>query len=142
MHRVISILLSVSALMSQGCVVWRYPTTPAASGQVVDAVSGVPIGNARVGFRDHERVATLTAANGNFALKGDHRWGPAFIIPLEFVACGGAFFVEAPGYAPFEKDLGQWAYGPPRLPEPIKLSRQTAGKTDKAAESAANGPAS
>ena len=84
-----------------------------------------PIAGARVGFRGRERKSTQTIADGSFVLRSDHSWGPAVIIPFEFTPGGGMFFVEASGYATFERDIGPRMYQPFVFTEPIALPRRT-----------------
>lgn len=120
----LSLLMSVW-LFCQGCVVWRYTTSPPVSGVVRDSATGSPVVNAKVGFREHERIQTLTAADGSFRLPLGHTWGPALIIPFEFTPCGGTFFIEAPGYEAFELVIGPRMYHPVVFQEPVILWRKT-----------------
>jgi hypothetical protein len=111
MKRLFSLaLLVLVAVLQQGCVVWRYTTTPVVTGRVVDAESGKAIVGAEVGFRKHETVSTRTKEDGSFSLASDHEWGPAIGIPFEFTLCGGVLYIAAPGYSTFEKDVGQRVY--------------------------------
>src|SRR2546426_11381783 len=99
-------VLALVCISGQGCLIWRYTTTPPVSGTAIDATTREPLAGARVGFRGRERKSTQTIADGSFVLRSDHSWGPAVIIPFEFTPCGGMFFVEASGYATFERDIG------------------------------------
>jgi hypothetical protein len=103
--------------VQQGCVVWRYTTTPLVTGRVLDADTGKPVVGAKVGFRTHEAAITQTKDDGSFSLASDHRWGPAIGIPFEFTLCGGVIYVTAPDYVTFEKDVGARVYHPVQLPD-------------------------
>jgi hypothetical protein len=103
-------LVALISLLQQGCVAWRYTTTPVVTGRVLDADTGKPVVGAEVGFRKHESVSTRTKGDGSFSLASDHKWGPAIGIPFEFTLCGGVLYVTAPGYVTFEKDVGQRVY--------------------------------
>ena len=117
-------LVLLSCFVTQGCVVWRYTTTPRVSGKAIDSITGQPIEGAKVGFRDHKRISVLTMADGKFVLDSDHVWGLALIIPMELTPCGGLFFIEAPGYVPFEREIGPRVYQPFRFAEPVALIRR------------------
>jgi hypothetical protein len=116
--------LALMCVILQGCLVWRYTTTPVVTGTVVEAGTGRPISGARVGFREHNRIEARTNADGSFHLYSDHAWEGAVILPFEFTLCGGKFFIEAPGYATFEQDIGPRRYPPFIFPEPIALRKQ------------------
>jgi hypothetical protein len=117
-------LLVLACLFGQGCFVWHYTMTPPVSGRVIDSATGSPVVSAKVGFREHKRIETLTAADGSFLLPSDHTWGPAVIIPFEFTPCGGLFFIEAPGYDTFEQEIGPRMYHPFVFQEPVTLWRK------------------
>lgn len=104
------LMLPTIAFLGGGCFVYRYTTTPPASGRVIDASTQVPISGARVGFRNHERKATTTTSEGSFHLESDHVWAFSVLIPWEFTPCGGVLFVEAPGYRSFETNIGNHVY--------------------------------
>jgi hypothetical protein len=110
------LLLAALCTTQQGCVAWRYTTTPLVTGRVLDADTGKPVVGAEVGFRKHEAVSTRTKDDGSFSLSPDHQWGPAIGIPFEFTPCGGVIYVTAPKYATFERDVG------PRVYHPVQLS--------------------
>ncbi|MBI2517346.1 MAG: hypothetical protein HYV95_10580 [Opitutae bacterium] len=116
-------LVTLISLLQQGCVAWRYTTTPVATGRVLDADTGKPVIGAEVGFRKHESVSTRTKEDGSFSLASDHKWGPAIGIPFEFTLCGGVLYVAAPGYESFEKDVGQRVYHPVDLSE-VRLRKK------------------
>ena len=103
-------LVVLLSLLQQGCVAWRYTTTPVVTGRVLNADTGKPVVGAEVGFRKHESVSTRTKEDGSFSLASDHKWGPAIGIPFEFTLCGGVLYVAAPDYVTFEKDVGQRVY--------------------------------
>lgn len=108
-------------MLCQGCFVYRYTTTPPLSGSVREASTKQAISGATVGFRKHDSIATKTAADGNFRLEPDHAWRFCWIMPGEFWAEGGAFFVEAAGYRPLEQNI-QTRHGTPRTFQgPIEL---------------------
>jgi hypothetical protein len=126
------ILICVLFAPLQGCLAWRYRTTPSVKGRVLDSASHSPVDAATVGFRNHKGVLARTTADGRFHLEAGHTWGAAIIIPFEFTHCGGVLFVEAAGYDPFERDFGPWAYDPIVLDQPIMLSKMQ--KPNKAPE--------
>lgn len=117
----LGLVLLVCAL--QGCVAWRYTTTPPVAGKVIDAEGGNPIAGAEVGFRKHEAASTRTNADGTFKLASGHEWGAAAILPFEFTPCGGVFYVMAPGYEAFETDMGEQVWHAVQLPD-VKLRKK------------------
>ena len=102
---------------------YRYTTTPPASGRVIDAMTQEPITGAMVGFRNHDRKTSTTTQDGSFQVESDHIWAFSPLIPWEFTPRGGVFFVEAPGYSLFETNVGEHMYRPLTFPEPIALRR-------------------
>jgi hypothetical protein len=119
----LTMLLVTIALLDQGCFIYKYPSTPEVTGKVVDARTGDPITNAIVGFRGHKKTFTQTTTNGSFHVLFGKRWGPAYIIPMEFTPCNGTFFAESEGYQPFEEWLTAPRYNPINLTNPISLLR-------------------
>lgn len=108
-------------IFCQGCFVYHYTTTPPLAGTVQDAATKQAVPGATVGFREHNSIAIHTAADGNFHLEPDHAWHFCWIMPGEFWAEGGVFFVEAPGYRPFEQNI-QIRHGTPyAFQGPIEL---------------------
>lgn len=138
----LSLLIVVSSLL-QGCFIWRYTTTPPVTGRVVDASTGTPVVGAEVGIRKHQAVRTRTASDGSFKVASDHSWGPAIIIPFEFTLCGGVFYVSAPGYEIFEKDLGDRVYRPVQLLDVmlIEIGDQEPNKAPEPTPPAVTSPA-
>jgi hypothetical protein len=118
----LSVLIFVACTL-QGCVAWRYPSTPPITGKVLDAESGNPVVGAEVGFRKHQAIQTRTKVDGTFQLESDYSWGPAFILPFEFTSCGGVFYVIAPNYDPFEEDMGYQVCRPAQLAD-VKLRKK------------------
>jgi hypothetical protein len=119
------LMLSTVAFLGGGCFVYRYTTTPPASGRVIDARTQVPITGARVGFRNHDRKATTTRPDGGFEVESDHEWAFSPLMPWEFTPCGGILFVEALGYRSFETNIGMHVYQPLTFAEPIILQRNS-----------------
>jgi hypothetical protein len=115
------LFLLAIAVFAQGCLAYRYTITPPVSGRVIDTTTEQPIAAAKVGIRKHERKSVATAKDGSFQLQSDHIWAFSPLMPWEFTPCGGVLFVDAPGYKPFEKDLGERVYRPVALAEPIRL---------------------
>src|SRR5712691_109125 len=89
----ILLLILTIAVFTQGCLAYRYTTTPPVSGRVIDATTEQPIAGAKVGFRKHERKTVSTASDGNFHLQSDHVWAFSPLMPWEFSPCGGVLFV-------------------------------------------------
>jgi hypothetical protein len=100
-RKAMSLVLPTVAFLGGGCFVYRYPTTPPASGQVIDATTQAPISGAWVGFRNHDRKTTTTTHDGSFQIESDHLWAFSPLMPGEFTPCGGVLFVEAPGFRLF-----------------------------------------
>jgi hypothetical protein len=117
------LMLPTVALLGGGCFVYRYTTTPPASGRVINGSTQAPVIGARVGFRNHDRKATETRPDGGFHLGSDHVWAFSPLIPFEFTPCGGILFVEAPGYSPFETNVGMYVDQPLTFEKPIVLKR-------------------
>ena len=113
-------------IFCQGCFVYHYPTTPPLSGTVIDVTTKQPISGATVGFREHESIDTETASDGTFYLQSDHAWRFCYFMPGEFWLDGGTFFVEAPGYEPFETNIYTHANIPYKISQgPTELHRDS-----------------
>ncbi len=115
-------LLLVIAIFGQGCVVWRYPTTPQVSGAVIDATTKQPVSGATVGIRDHEGIIRTTSPDGVFRLPSDHVWRPCPLVPGDYWP-QGMLFIEAPGYVPYERKVSTFGERPIVLQQPVELQR-------------------
>ena len=59
--------------------------------------------------------------DGTFHLESDRAWRFCWFMPGEFWSEGGVFFIEAPGYRPFEQEV-QTRHGTPyAFQGPIEL---------------------
>jgi hypothetical protein len=124
--RPIILLLPLLVLLcGQGCLVYRYTTTPLVSGTVIDSASKQPIAGAKVGFRKHDKKTSMTASDGSFHSQPDHVWRPCLLMPEEFTPCGGVFFVEASDYKAFERMIGPRQLYPFTFLQPIELEKAT-----------------
>jgi hypothetical protein len=119
------LLILLIGVFEQGCVVWRYTDTPPVSGTVIDATSKQPIAGAKVGFKKHERLASLTAADGSFHARPSYVWRPCWILPGEFWRSSGLFFVQAPGYKPFEQVVDTSMGAPFNMVQPIAIKKDS-----------------
>jgi hypothetical protein len=117
-------LLLVIAIFGQGCLVWRYPTTPQVSGSVIDATTKQPIANATVGIRQHSRTVRTTAKDGSFLLRSDHIWRPCPLIPGDYWP-QGLLFIEAASYRTVERKVATFGGRLVILEQPIELERKT-----------------
>ena len=116
-----ALLLLVGAL-GQGCLVWRYPTTPKVSGSVIDATTKQPVPGATVGIRKHDDIIRTTSHDGAFRLPSDHVWRPCPLIPGDYWP-RGMLFIEAPGYRPHEQEVSTFGGRPVVLQQPVELQR-------------------
>ena len=73
------------ALLCSGCIPIRYTARPGASGVVLDARTGVPVGGAAVRVAhvrgDDPAGTAATMADGSFLVPPRRRWGVMFIYP-------------------------------------------------------------
>lgn len=115
-------LLLVLAIFGQGCVVWRYSTTPQVSGTVIDATTKQPVSGATVGIRDHEGIIRTTSPDGVFRLPSDHVWRPCLLMLGDHWP-QGMLFIEAPGYVPQEQKVSTFGERPIVLQQPVELQR-------------------
>ena len=116
-------LLLLFAVLGQGCLVWRYPTTPKVTGSVIDATTKQPVSGARVGVRQHDKLTRMTSPDGSFRLRSDHVWRPCPLIPGDYWP-GGMLFIEAPGYRPHEQKVHTFGGGTVVLQHPVELQRE------------------
>jgi len=120
---ILSILLI--GFFGQGCVVWRYTDTPPVTGAVVDADTRQPIAGAKIGFREHKRVDSLTASDGSFHVRPTYVWRPCFILPGEFWRSSGLLYVQAAGYKTVEQEVNTSMGALYFMPRPVMLQRDS-----------------
>jgi hypothetical protein len=87
---------------------FQWHDTPAASGQVVDAVSGQPIAGAMVivhASASERSTGTATDTNGKFHIEAETHWTVVPLGPFDAVYAPAIVTVAEDGYRPFKQSV-------------------------------------
>jgi hypothetical protein len=118
-------LILLIGFFGQGCVVWIYTDTPPVSGTVIDSATKLPIAGAKVGFKEHERLGTLSASDGSFDAPATYVLRPCFILPGELWRSSGILVIQAPGYTLFEQGISTSMGAPYTMMQPVFLKKDS-----------------
>ena len=105
------------AALSAGCFPYHFTLVPGATGKVVDAQSGIPIGQVAViltdRYRPDEYESTVqTTADGRFEIPAKQKWS-LVIAPFDPAPAIALVNFRAEGYADVEKRISITIMGPP-----------------------------
>lgn len=114
--------LALTVSFSQGCLVWRYPTTPEVRGTVIDQATQQPLPGAVVGMHLQDQVIAYTDSDGTFRLPSDRHWRFCPLIPGDYWP-RGTLFIEANGYHRHEQEVRALGGNPVVLKNPVELVR-------------------
>ena len=114
------ILISTFIVLSQGCLVFPYPS-PEVKGSVVDASTKKPIEGAKIKSVKRPDIFCKTLSDGSFDLPAHSHWGFCFLMPGDYLVIS-SLSVSVTNYQNFTNSyLGTHDGKPVVLERPIEL---------------------